>query len=167
MGSPAEPVSGLPDPIEHALELAYAYLNRRDRTVSEVRTHLERRDLDPAAVDEALATLTDQGYLDDGRFARLFAQDKRELEQWGTERIRGNLAARGLDRELIDAALGGDSPETELERARALLERRFPSPPRDPRERERAVGVLLRKGYDSDTALDAVRAYARETADHH
>jgi regulatory protein len=167
MGSPGEPVPDLPGPIEHALELAYAYLNRRDRTVSEVRTHLERHDLDPAAVTGALATQTDRGYLDDARFARLFAQDKRELEQWGAERIRDNLAARGLDRELIDAAVGEDSPETELERARALLERRFPSPPREPRERDRAVGVLLRKGYGSDTALDAVRAYARETADDH
>jgi len=31
----------------------------------------------------------------------------------------------------------------------------------DPQERERALGVLIRKGYDSDLAYDAVRAWER------
>jgi hypothetical protein len=33
--------------------------------------------------------------------------------------------------------------------------------PADRRERERALGVLLRKGYESELALDALHAYAR------
>ena len=33
--------------------------------------------------------------------------------------------------------------------------------PADRRERERALGVLLRKGYESELALDALSAYAR------
>ncbi len=37
----------------------------------------------------------EQGYLDDARFARMFVADKRELEQWGRERIRRGLLARG------------------------------------------------------------------------
>ena len=51
--------------------------------------------------------------------------------------------------------------ESELDRALALLRRRFPSPPRDRRERDRALGVLIRKGYDSELALDALAAHAR------
>ena len=51
-------------------------------------------------------TLAEQGYLDDERFARLFAEDKRGLEQWGAERISQGLVARGIDRELIDEVLG-------------------------------------------------------------
>ena len=37
-----------------------------------------------------------------------------------------------------------------------MLSRRFPKPPRDRRGRDRALGVLLRKGYDIDLALDAL-----------
>ena len=77
------------------------------------------------------------------------------------------MLTRGIERELIDRALaestsieGGE--ETELDRARAVLQRRFPTPPRDRRERERALGVLLRKGYESELALDALSSYARE-----
>ena len=152
------------DQLRRALELAYAYLDRRDRTEAEVRRRLEQRGIDDAGVDAAVAALLDQGVLDDARFARLFVEDKRELEQWGNERIRRTLTERGIDRELIEQSLIPDQEETELDRAITLLRRRFPDPPRDRRERERALGVLLRKGYDSELALDALAAHARDAS---
>jgi regulatory protein len=147
---------------DRALRLAYAYLNRRERTEAEVRRHLEARGIEPDAAREAIATLREQGYLDDVRFARLFAQDKRHLDQWGSERIRRTLTERGLDRELVDETLSQDPPEDERERARALLRRRFPSVPLDPRDRDRALGVLLRKGFESDLAIEVIARHARD-----
>jgi regulatory protein len=153
--------------LERALGLAYAYLNRRERTVAEMRAQLQRKGISAELTEAAIGRLLELGYLNDARFADLFVSDKRELEQWGSERIRSGLLARGIDRELAERALaggGGDEPaeETELDRALALLARRFPVPPSEPRERERALGVLLRKGYESELALDALAAYARE-----
>ncbi len=145
---------------ERALALAYAYLNRRERTEAELRRHLEARGVKEASVDAALATLGDQGYLDDARFARLFAQDRRHLDQWGSDRIRRALLERGLDRDLVEDTLSQAPPEDELERARAVLRRRFPSLPLDLRDRERALGVLLRKGFDSELAYEAVAGHA-------
>jgi regulatory protein len=152
--------------LQRALDLAYAHINRRDRTVSEVRAELERKGVSERLREAAIQTVTEQGLLDDERFARLFVSDKRELEQWGSERIRRGLLARGIDRELADAALAETTLDeageaSELDRALALLRRRFPHPPEDRRERERALGVLLRKGYESELALDALAAHAR------
>ena len=49
----------------------------------------------------------------------------------------------------------------ELEAAVALLRRRFGAAiPASERERERALGVLARKGYDLELAYEAVRAFA-------
>lgn len=151
---------------DRALALGCAYLNRRERTIAEMRAHLLRRGVAAPLVDETIRTLADQRLLDDERFARLFVADKRELERWGSERVRRGLRARGIDRELADAALAaaeddGSEPETELDRALAVLRSRFPVPPTDRRGRERALGVLLRKGYESELALDALAAHAR------
>jgi regulatory protein len=151
-----------------ALQLAYAYLNRRDRTAAELRAYLAARELEEADVEAAISELVELGYVDDARYARLFAQDKRTLEEWGEERIRRSLRERGVERELIDAAIretaeadGAD----EFTRALSLLRHRFPEPPADRRERDRALGVMIRKGFDSELALDALSAYARgETA---
>jgi regulatory protein len=148
---------------QRTLELAYRYLNPRERSEAEVRAHLEGKGLPAGEVERTIATLRDQGYLDDARFARLLAQDKRTLEGWGSDRIRGTLSARGIDRELIEAALAGDDvPSAELDRAVAVLRRRFPAPPRERRERNRALAVLLRKGYDSELALQAMAQHASE-----
>ena len=152
------------DDLEHALGLAYRYLNRRERTSIEVRRHLEDKGIEAPLANEAVATLSENGYLDDSRFARLFVQDKRELERWGAERIRRGLHGRGVDPELAEAAISDavrDEGESELDRALALLRRRFPSPPRQRRDRDRALGVLIRKGYDPELALDALTAYGR------
>jgi regulatory protein len=92
-------------------------------------------------------------------------EDKRELEQWGSDRIRRTLLARGIDRALIEdvltegASTGGVG--SELDRALAVLRQRFAIPPQGRRERERALGLLLRKGYEPELALDALYAHAR------
>ena len=157
-------VLGTDDPVQHALQLACGYLNRRDLTQAEVRRRLEQRGVESSAVEAALATLIDQGMLDDARYARLFVEDKRGLEQWGNERIRRTLQERGIERELIDQVVETDAAETELDRALALLRRRFSAPPQDRRERDRALGVLLRKGYDFELALDALAVYASDAS---
>jgi regulatory protein len=138
-----------------ALELAYRYLNRRERTVAEVREHLAGKGVEPEPAQEAIDELLATGALDDARFARLFVEDKRTLEQWGSERIRRGLTARGVERDLIEHALG-DPAGDDLEAALTVLRRRFAAPPRERRERERALGVLLRKGYGYELAAEAL-----------
>jgi regulatory protein len=142
-----------------ALELAYRYLGRRDRTVAEVRGHLEAKGCEAAAVDAAVAELSAAGYLDDARYAVRYAEDRRTLDGWGSERIAQRLAAAGVDRADIDAALATRDHAAELDAAVALLRRRFPALDSD-RERDRALGLLVRRGYELDLAYDAVRAAA-------
>ncbi|HET9102868.1 MAG TPA: regulatory protein RecX [Solirubrobacteraceae bacterium] len=152
--------------LQKGLALSYAYINRRERTAAELSAHLERKGIETGVAAECLRELTGLGYVDDRRYALMFVHDKRELEGWGSERIRRGLAERGVDRAAIEAALAEHETEfaageTELDRAVALLARRFPEPPRERRDRDRALGALIRKGFDSELALDALTAYAR------
>jgi regulatory protein len=148
-----------------ALTIAYAYLNRRERTVAEVRTRLEKAECEAPEIEAAIGELLEYGYLDDARYARLFAEDRRNLDGWGRQRITRSLTERGIDREDVAAALAGveaaDAGGSELDRAVELLRHRFPEAPQEPRERERAFSVLVRKGYESEVAADAVRAWSR------
>jgi regulatory protein len=144
---------------QHARDVAWRALNRRDHTVAELRRVLEGKRVEPATVAEVLEELADGGWLDDARYARRFAEDRRHLDGWGSERIERRLRAVGIDAEHIAAALAQRPAEDESAAAIELLRRRFPDPPCDPRERNRALGVLVRRGYDLDLALDALRRY--------
>jgi regulatory protein len=150
--------------LQHALELAYRYLGRRDRTVAEVRERLEAEQVEAAVIDATVAELQDQGYLDDARYAQRFVEDRRTIDAWGAERIERKLLAVGIDQALIAAALGERGAAEELEAAVAVLRRRFPHAPAGDRDRDRALGLLVRKGYDLELAYDAVRAYDRDAA---
>lgn len=143
--------------LQRALDLAYRYLGRRDRTVVEMRRHLEAKRCEPVAIDGAIAALHEQGYLDDARYAQRFAEDRRELDGWGAERIARKLASVGIDAHHIEQACAAQDHEAELEAAVALLRRKFREPPETDRDRDRALGMLVRKGYDLDLAYSAVR----------
>jgi regulatory protein len=151
--------------LEHALDLAYRYLARRDRTVVEVRRHLAGRGVNDATTRRAVGELERQGYLDDCRYARRFAEDRRALDDWGAERIERKLLAVGVEPDLIADALSSRGAAGELEAAVELLRRRMPTPPRDDRARNRALGLLARRGYELELAHDAVRRYERADGD--
>ena len=157
--------------LQKALDLSYAFINRRERTVAEVRSQLERKGVSETDAEAAVQTLIEQHLLDDERFAQLFVSDKRELERWGAERIRRGLSARGVDRAIAEQTLAAthdaadaaddDGRGGELARALELLRRRFPDPPQERRDRNRALGMLLRKGYEQELAIDALNAHGR------
>lgn len=110
-----------------------------------------------------MAELQAAGAIDDERYARRFAGDKRELERWGVDRIERELVRRGIEPELIAQTLSVHDREDELAAAMALLEERHEIPMGD-RERDRAWRMLVRKGYGPELAYDAVRAHARRAA---
>ena len=148
--------------LQTALDVSFTYLGHRDRTVAEVRRHLERKRIEPAGIDAAVAELVRQGYLDDGRFARRFVEDRRTLDAWGADRIERRLVALGIDPSLAAATAAGDDEHDELGAAVALLRRRLRTAPQTDRDRERALGLLARRGYELELAYDAVRAFERE-----
>jgi len=146
--------------LQHARDLAWRALNRRERTEAEMARHLAGKRVEPAAIETVLGELREQGYLDDASYARRFAEDRRRLDAWGAERIERRLRSLGIDPELIAAAVGEQDAGGEMEAALEILARRFPEPPQTPRERDRALGVLLRKGYGLELAHDALRRHA-------
>lgn len=148
------------DPVERARALAWRALNRRDRTVHELGAILLGKRVEPAVADQVVTELLELGYLDDARYAERFAEDRRRLDGWGSERIERRLRELGVARDVVDAALAARDHEAERGAALELLRHRCPDPPSTRTERDRALGILVRKGYAPELALDALRRHA-------
>lgn len=155
--SPGERLLDPATRLQHARDTAWAALNRREHTVAELRAVLERKRCSGEEIATVLEELIAEGWVDDAGYARRFAEDRRALDGWGSERIARRLQAVGVDAELIEAAVGEQSADVERAAALELLRRRFPHPPEDARERNRALGLLIRRGYESELAYDVLR----------
>ena len=94
------------DPVERARGLAWRSLNKRDRTVNEVGGMLLGKRVEPAVADQVVTELIELGYLNDARYAERFAEDRRRLDAWGSDRIARRLRELGVDQESIEAAVG-------------------------------------------------------------
>jgi len=158
-----EPAGERGDParrLERARALAWRALNRRERTELELRGILAEKRVAPEEANVVLGELLEGGLIDDAAFAQRFTEDRRRLDAWGAERIARRLRELGVAPDLVAAAIGEQDREDELEAAIALLRRRVPDVPATPRERDRALGMLVRKGYGLELAYDALRRHA-------
>lgn len=147
--------------VDIAVGRGLAFLGRRDRTRAEVVRHLRAKGFSESDSEGAADELSRMGYLDDLRFCIAYAEGKRRTEAWADERIRMRLRELGAPRAVIDQALAHGSPDTEVQRALRLLERRLSEPAVEEGDRRRAMGILVRRGYSPETAADAIREHRR------
>ncbi len=110
---------------------AVAYLSRREHSRQELRRKLSNWCDDPDAIEAVLDELAREHWQSDQRYAQSYAH--RAAARQGTQRILGALRQQGLaDGDL--AELRDTLRATEMDRARAVWQRKFGQPPADSRE---------------------------------
>lgn len=131
--------------------------SRREYCISDVRQKaLKALDGDASAVEEVVATLVRERYVDDLRYASAFARDKSSIQGWGEVKIRYMLSAKGISREIIAEALAEIDHERASSRLDKLMENRYRSLKEDPQCRLKLLRFGLGRGYGYDEVSSAV-----------
>jgi regulatory protein len=138
-------------PAEAAWRRAVRLLAAHDRSTHEIRTRLAAAGAEPEVIAATVRRLQERHYLDDERFARATAEAAARRGH-GSERVRAALAAKGVGEALVDRAVAAAFAD-EAALAQAALARRFPTPPRDARERAKAARFLLQRGFPEAVVL--------------
>ena len=107
-------------------------------------------------VNAELDRLVDLGLLSDARFADAYIRAK--ADRFGASRLRGELVRRGVAQDLIVSAIEEIDSNSERDRARAILHRKFATPPADAREWARQARFLQGRGF----ATEIIRRVLRE-----
>ncbi len=140
---------------------AFELLARRSWSRRELGRRLRRRGATPEVAAAVVAELESRGYVDDEAFARWWAAARARGRKIGSLRLRQELLARGIPRELAAAAIGAAFEETsEPNRALDAARRRLPGLLRgDPRRAAARLGdYLVRRGYPASVVRGVVRS---------
>jgi regulatory protein len=140
-------------PPEAAMRIALRALGRRDHSRKGLLELLEKRDVPPDDAEAVVATLLAQGFLNEERGAA-YVVDEARRRGYGKLQVVVLLTDRGYEAEVVEAALRDWTSEAEADAAAEALRHSFPA--RDPKERRRALALLARRGFEEETAQDAV-----------
>lgn len=147
---------------------AFDLLARKSWSGRELTRRLRRRGAPAEVAQAVVAELTARGYVDDQAFARWWAEARARGRRVGSRRLRQELVAKGIPREMIDAAIAAAFEEVEeSERALEAGRRRLPALLRGGTGRApaRLADYLLRRGYPASAVRQAVRALLAQRAD--
>lgn len=148
---------------DEVLAAALTAIGRKERTEAEMREWLTEREVDCEEIERVMSYLIENLAIDDRRFAIAYVEDKRRLSGWGSSRIESILRKRGVPRDLIEIALAHEDGEGEVDRAtRVLLAKGGQLD--DDRSRQRALGLLARRGFNAEDAYAAIRRAGRAGA---
>ena len=133
-------------------------LRARSLSVRESRAFLGEQGLADESVDAVIDSLLRHGYLDDLRLAEQLVYTGTSRKRQGRVAIAQTLTARGIPRDVVDAALA-DSDDDDAERALAFARHKAGSLRALDRDvaLRRLTGQLARRGYAGSLAMMAAR----------
>jgi regulatory protein len=127
---------------------ALRLLSGREYSRPELERRLQALEETPGDLAAALDDLQAKGFISEQRVIESVIN--RRQAKLGTARIRQELQTKGLDRDAVLEAVAG-LQATELERARALWQRKFGAPATEPKERGKQMRFLASRGFGGDT----------------
>lgn len=151
----------MPKDIDEARKKALRFLQYRPRSGNEVRQKLRRQEFSPDTIERIINELSADGLLDDSVFARAWAEERLLSKRLGFRKIRQELAQKGIPGETADAVMADlASRYNEIENAQAYLEQKFRNR-LSGQEKQKLIDSLLRAGYSTSAAQDAVKSLSR------
>lgn len=135
---------------EQYTEKARKYCAYRERCSREVSDKLRQMGAGEALRQQIIKRLMEEGFLDDLRFARLYARGKFLNNQWGKVRIKAELLSRGIDDAHIMMALSEIDQQQYSEMLHAILIKKYHSIREKNRTNpeERTAAYAIQKGYE-------------------
>lgn len=146
------------DDFKKVLNKLQALCARKEYCRSEMfQKALKQLEGDRDAAEEVVEALVRDRFVDDLRYAGAFARDKAILDGWGPVKIRYQLSAKGIDRQVISQALEDVDPDKAERRLMEVLASKARTLKGDEDIRLKLLKFALSRGYEYDSVDKAVK----------
>jgi regulatory protein len=137
---------------EQALQKLRHYCGYQERCHSEVKEKLWQLKVNRREHDEIIASLIEEGYLNEERFAILFAGGKYRVKQWGRVKIKYELKQRMVSEYSIKKALKQIDEKDYIKTLNKLAEKKYASLKEDQWmvRKKKTIDYLLQRGFEME-----------------
>lgn len=149
---------------EQALQKLRQYCAYQERSHYEVQQKLYELGIRKADHDEIIATLIEEDYLNEERFAIQYVGGKFRMKDWGRKKIYYALKEKKVSEYSIKKALMQIDEEAYQETLKELAEKKYESLKEEQHlvRKRKTIDYLLQKGYESDLVTGTVNAIAKK-----
>jgi regulatory protein len=131
----------------------------QERTQAEVRERLHKWGVEGDEADEIIVYLIEDNYLNEGRFAKIFAGSKFRVKNWGRQKILYELKARKLSDHSIREALTEIEDEDYIEKLKTLIEKKkheLRTEKQPMMLKQKLARYAMSKGFEGDLVWDII-----------
>jgi regulatory protein len=137
--------------------------SRREYCTSDVLKKAEKAlEGDKEKAMQVVATLVEEKFVDDLRYASAYAREKSAISGWGEVKIRYMLSAKGIARDVIAQALAEVDPNRADSRLIKLLENKYRTLSEDPQCKLKLLRFALGRGYSYDEVSGHIDALMKK-----
>ena len=137
--------------------------SRREYCISDVLKKAEKAlEGDKEKAMQVVATLVEEKFVDDLRYASAYAREKSAISGWGEVKIRYMLSAKGIARDVIAQALAEVDPNRADSRLIKLLENKYRTLREDPQCKLKLLRFALGRGYSYDEVSGHIDALMKK-----
>ena len=143
---------------KEALAKGMASCSRRELSKSEVLEKIKKYDLNSGQIEELLAELQSQNFLNHKRYASSFTNDKFKFNHWGKIKIKTHLIHKGVEEELIKASLAAIDSKEYQNKIIELAKRKMNVLKEENLflKKQKVIQHLSQKGFETDKTIALV-----------
>ncbi len=146
-----------------ALEKLQKYCAYSDRSQNDVRLKLRSWQIDEISAESIIATLIEDHFLSDERYANNFASGKLRINHWGKIKIKYALRQHQISERCIDNALNLIDQEEYFLIAKKIALQKYAQTSGSAAERRRKIfQFLFGRGFESELSNDILNSIIKE-----
>ena len=147
---------------DQVLDKMAKYCAYQERCVKDVRDKLKTFDIPEEEKSKILDYLLDNRFVNDERFAMSFVRGKINQSGWGMNKIRFHLVQKGIDKELIDEALGQTDEEVYRQRLIDILKTKSKTIKADSdfEKKRKLAAYAMQKGFEGNLVWEVLKDLA-------
>ena len=151
---PAKPLT--PDQV---LDKMAKYCAYQERCVKDVRDKLKVFDLPQEEKQEILDYLLDNRFVNDERYTKSFVRGKINQSGWGVNKIRFHLIQKGIDKDIIEDALGQTDEEVYRQRLIDILKTKNKTIKADSdfEKKRKLAAYAMQKGFEGALVWEVLK----------